>query len=127
MPRRISRAGLLQPAFRSLSIQRALPMLGASGAISGVMGAYLVLYPRAPVQVLVFLGFFLTTIRVPAYLMLGYWFLLQILSGLPQLSGAVPGVAFWAHVGGFTLGVAIAAVVRSGRRERPGRDADLIR
>ena len=59
----------------------ALPMVGASGAISGVMGAYVMLYPRAPVHVLVFFGFFFTRIIVPAYLMLGYWFMLQVLCG----------------------------------------------
>ena len=59
---------------------------GASGAISGVMGAYIVLYPRVRVHMLIFLGIFITTIAVPAWMMLGYWFLLQILGGLPMLS-----------------------------------------
>ena len=58
-----------------------IPMVGASGAIGGVMGAYVVLYPRVHVHMLVFLGFFVTTIAVPAVFMLGYWFVLQLLSG----------------------------------------------
>lgn len=84
-----------------------LPMVGASGAIGGVMGAYALLFPRARVNTLIFLGFFITTIRVPAVFMLGYWFLLQILGGLPALGSAQGGVAFWAHIGGFVAGLAL--------------------
>jgi membrane associated rhomboid family serine protease len=84
-----------------------VPMVGASGAIGGVMGAYVVLYPRVAVTLLVFLGFFITTVRVPAFLMLGYWFILQLLGGLPQLAETQGGVAFWAHVGGFVSGVVL--------------------
>jgi len=85
-----------------------IPVVGASGAISGVMGAYLVLYPRVRVYTLVFLGFFLTTIALPAWAMLGYWIVLQFLGGLPELAGAQGngGVAFWAHIGGFGVGAA---------------------
>ena len=84
----------------------AVPMVGASGAISGVLGAYLLLYPRVRVHVLVFLGFFVTTIVLPAYLMLGYWALLQVLGGLPSLGARdVGGVAFFAHIGGFLTGL----------------------
>jgi len=85
-----------------------VPVVGASGAISGVMGAYLVLYPRVRVYTLVPLGFFLTTIALPAWAMLGYWIVLQFLGGLPQLAGAQGngGVAFWAHIGGFLVGAA---------------------
>jgi len=82
----------------------AIPMVGASGAISGVMGAYIVLYPRVRVHMLIFLGIFITRAAVPAYLMLGYWFLLQILGGLPSLGDETGGVAFWAHAGGFIAG-----------------------
>ena len=82
-----------------------VPMVGASGAIGGVMGAYALLYPRAHVHMFIFLGFYMTTVAVPAIYMLGYWFLLQLLSGLPGLAGEqVGGVAFWAHVGGFVAG-----------------------
>ena len=81
-----------------------IPMVGASGAISGVMGAYVVLYPRVRVHMLVVLGFFITRIAVPAFLMLGYWFLLQLLGGLPTIGDEKGGVAFWAHAGGFIAG-----------------------
>ena len=96
--------------------ESAVPVVGASGAIGGVMGAYAVLYPRAPVHMLVLLGFFFTRIVVPAYLMLGYWFLLQILGGLPALQGEGAGVAFWAHVGGFVAGVVLVPVFRDPAR-----------
>jgi membrane associated rhomboid family serine protease len=90
----------------------AVPVVGASGAIGGIMGAYAVLYPRVPVHMLVVLGFFFTRIVVPAYLMLGYWFLLQLLGGIPALHGAGTGVAFWAHIGGFAAGVALIPLFR---------------
>lgn len=82
-----------------------VPMVGASGAISGVMGAYVILYPRVRVHTLVFLGILVTRVALPAYLMLGYWFLIQLLGGLPGVDGqGAGGVAFWAHVGGFLAG-----------------------
>jgi membrane associated rhomboid family serine protease len=83
-----------------------VPMVGASGAISGVMGAYLVLYPRVRVHTLIFLGFFITTIAVPAYVMLVYWALLQMVGSLAATSGQ-GGVAFMAHLGGFVAGAAL--------------------
>jgi membrane associated rhomboid family serine protease len=82
----------------------AIPMVGASGAISAVMGAYIVLYPRVKVHMLIFLGIFVTTIKVPAVYMLGYWFFLQIIGGIPALASESGGVAFWAHAGGFIAG-----------------------
>ena len=84
----------------------AVPMVGASGAISGVMGAYLVLYPRVRVYTLIWLGFFVTTIALPAWVMLIYWMGLQLLGGFTQIGGE-GGVAFWAHVGGFTAGIVL--------------------
>jgi membrane associated rhomboid family serine protease len=107
----------------------ALPMVGASGAIGGVMGAYAVLYPRAPVHMLVFFGFFFTRIVVPAFLMLGYWFLLQLLGGF--FPGQA-GVAFWAHIGGFVAGIALLRLFCvSGRvdecRARRGRTDRIVR
>jgi membrane associated rhomboid family serine protease len=81
-----------------------VPMVGASGAISGVMGAYLILYPRARVFTLVPLGFFVTSFALPAWVMLLYWLFLQLIGGLSQ-SGNGGGVAFWAHVGGFAAGL----------------------
>ncbi|HXE58885.1 MAG TPA: rhomboid family intramembrane serine protease [Gemmatimonadales bacterium] len=81
-----------------------IPMVGASGAIGGVMGAYVLLYPMVRVHMLVFFVF-IFRVAVPAYLMLGYWFLLQVLGGLPQLGVDRGGTAFWAHVGGFLAGM----------------------
>lgn len=83
-----------------------VPMVGASGAIGGVMGAYAILFPRARVHLLIIVVFYVTTVSVPAILMLGYWFLLQLLSGVATASGQ-GGIAFWAHIGGFVTGVAL--------------------
>ena len=82
----------------------AVPMVGASGAISGVMGAYIVLYPNVRVYTLIPLFIIFTTVALPAWVMLGYWMLLQIFGGL---SGQESGVAFWAHIGGFVAGVVL--------------------
>jgi membrane associated rhomboid family serine protease len=87
-----------------------VPMVGASGAIGGVMGAYVILYPRVRVHMLVFLFIFITRIVVPAYLMLGYWFLLQLLGG--SAAGGEGGVAFWAHVGGFLAGAVLVSLFK---------------
>jgi membrane associated rhomboid family serine protease len=92
----------------------AIPMVGASGAIGGVMGAYAVRYPHARVLTLILLGIIMRTVWVPAWLMLGYWFLLQFLGGLPALASEEGGVAFWAHVGGFVAGVVLLYVMRVG-------------
>lgn len=85
-----------------------VPMVGASGAISGVMGAYLVLYPRVRVFTLVPLGFMITRIALPAWAMLLYWAFIQFASGVTSIyAEAEGGVAFWAHVGGFVAGVVL--------------------
>jgi membrane associated rhomboid family serine protease len=86
-----------------------VPMVGASGAISGVMGAYLVLYPRVRVWTLVPLGFFLTSIALPAWTMILYWAAIQFVSGLVGLAAAGErgGVAVWAHIGGLVAGVVL--------------------
>jgi membrane associated rhomboid family serine protease len=83
-----------------------IPMVGASGAISGVMGGYLILYPRVRVYVLLPIFIFFTSVALPAWMMLGYWFLIQLASGLFSAND-VGGVAVWAHVGGFIAGVAL--------------------
>lgn len=85
-----------------------VPMVGASGAISGILGAYLILYPRVRVHAWVFLGFYVTSIAIPAYIMLGYWIVLQVLSSLSALgSRASGGTAFFAHIGGFVAGLVL--------------------
>jgi membrane associated rhomboid family serine protease len=85
----------------------AIPMVGASGAISGVMGGYLLLYPHVRVFTFIPIGFFFTSVALPAWVMLGYWFLIQFVSGLVAFAGEGGGVAFWAHVGGFVAGVVL--------------------
>lgn len=122
-------AGVAATALQvGLNPQGAVPNLGASGAIAGVLGAYLVLYPDARVLTLVFLGFFLTTIRLSALWLLGIWFLLQALRGVSEIAtgtGDVGGVAWWAHVGGFVLGLIVGALLRvftPRRRRNPYAD-----
>jgi len=98
-------AALVQVAVNPAS---GIPMVGASGAISGVMGAYLVLYPRVRVWTFVPIGFFLTSIALPAWTMLLYWMALQFVGGLVGLAGQEQGgVAVWAHIGGFVAGVVL--------------------
>jgi membrane associated rhomboid family serine protease len=103
-------AALAQAAADPLS---AIPMVGASGAISGVMGGYIVLYPRVRVHMLVFLFVFITRIVVPAYMMLGYWFLLQLLSSVPRISSEAGGIAFLAHAAGFVAGMVLVLFFRN--------------
>jgi|SRR5919109_1624075 membrane associated rhomboid family serine protease len=93
----------------------AIPMVGASGAIGGVMGAYVLLYPRVHVHMLLILGFYVTTIAVPAIFMLGYWFVVQLVSGWTSIGTEGGGVAFWAHVGGFVAGAVLVLVLRNPR------------
>jgi len=88
-------------------------MVGASGAISGVMGAYLVLFPRVRVFTLIPLGFYVTTVALPAWGMLLYWMVLQALGGLSSIGAKGGGVAFWAHVGGFIAGVVLVKLFAS--------------
>jgi membrane associated rhomboid family serine protease len=88
-----------------------IPMIGASGAIAGVLGAYLILNPRGNIVVFVWFFIFVRLISLPALLLLGLWFLLQIASGLSATPGE-PGIAFWAHVGGFLAGVCLVVVLR---------------
>jgi membrane associated rhomboid family serine protease len=97
-----------------------VPMVGASGAIAGVMGAYFVLYPRSRIVTLVPIFFFIQLIEVPAILFLGVWFLMQFVSGVGTIAEAANsgGVAFWAHVAGFVVGVAGVMVFRKPERQR---------
>ena len=91
-----------------------IPMVGASGAISGVLGAYLLVYPKANVLVLIPLGFILQTVRLPAIVVLLVWFALQIFSSISAEPGT-PGVAWYAHIGGFIAGCVLIPVFKSRR------------
>jgi membrane associated rhomboid family serine protease len=97
------------------------PMIGASGAIAATLGAYLVLFPRARIQSLVFLGFFYQLIAVPAAIVLGFWFVLQVIDGLGSLGASdavASNVAFFAHIGGFVAGALVALPFRLRDRRR---------
>jgi len=89
-----------------------IPMVGASGAISGVLGAYLLLYPRARVLVFIPIGFFSQMIYVPAAVVLGLWFLLQVFSGGMSFGQEGGGVAFFAHIGGFLAGMVLIGLFK---------------
>ncbi len=90
----------------------AVPTVGASGAIAGVLGAYLLLHPKTRVLVLLF---FRIPIRLPAYVVLGGWIVLQLISGLGKQSGDGGGVAWWAHIGGFAAGLVLVPFFRQSR------------
>jgi len=97
------------------------PTIGASGAIAGILGAYFISYPAARITTLVPILFFFWTIEVPALLLLGYWFLIQFFTGFQMQAiqtATHGGVAWWAHVGGFLVGLTLAATLRP-RRRRP--------
>ncbi len=96
-----------------------IPMVGASGAISGVLGAYLVRFPGARIHVLIFLFWFIRVVRVPALVVLGLWFILQIFNGLGSLgSQGGGGVAWFAHIGGFVAGILLLFLFEKRRRIR---------
>jgi membrane associated rhomboid family serine protease len=102
-------ADLLHIAF---NFHSTIPALGASGAISGVMGAYIILYPRARVLTLVLIFF----LPIPAFVILGYWFLIQFVEGVSSVGGSPNGgVAWWAHIGGFLLGMLITVLSVEGK------------
>ncbi len=105
-------AGYTQVIFDSNSV---VPLVGASGAIAGVLGAYLVLYPRGNIRTLVVLGFFVTVLLVPAWIMIGIWALLQFFNGFAAVGVATEdsgGVAYFAHIGGFVAGVILVWLFR---------------
>ncbi len=96
-----------------------VPVLGASGAIAAILGAYIFLFPRARVVTLVFIFLFITLVEIPAVLFLGFWFVSQLFSGLASVgASAAEGVAWWAHVGGFLVGLVLSPLFA--RRARPG-------
>jgi len=114
-------AAMTQVAIDPQSTQ---PLVGASGAIAAALGAYIVLYPGARILSLVFLGFFYQLLNVPALIILGFWFVLQLISGFGSLGGdtASGGVAFFAHIGGFAFGMVVGVLIRVGGA---GRTASL--
>jgi membrane associated rhomboid family serine protease len=105
----------------ALSADAVIPMIGASGAIAGVMGAYFVLYPQSRVLTIVFLVFFLDMIEIPAIFFLGVWFVMQLFTGVGGLGvrSVHGGVAVWAHVVGFVSGALVGVIWRA--RERAQR------
>ncbi len=105
--------GLLASTAQIVSYpESAIPTIGASGAIAGVMGAYLMLYPRARVWTLIFLVFFIKLIYLPAGVVLGFWILLQFINGSMAAGQNAGGVAFWAHIGGFVAGVLLVGLFK---------------
>ncbi|WP_016951750.1 rhomboid family intramembrane serine protease [Anabaena sp. PCC 7108] len=106
-----------------IGMNSAIPSLGASGAIAGVLGAYLLWFPQAKIKTLVFLGFFVTIINVPAVVMIGLFFIQNLISGFASLQASANmsvetgGVAYWAHIGGFVFGMIFAPLFRLLQRD----------
>ena len=101
------------------------PMVGASGAIAGVMGAYLVKFPRARILTLVFVFFFITTVEIPVPIMLGYWFVTQLFNGIGSIARthlSQGGTAFFAHIAGFVAGIVLVKVMGASDRYNRRRD-----
>jgi len=116
--------------FAVIDLTSQMPLVGASGAISGVLGAYLLLYPRVRVHTLIILPIYITTVAIPAWVMLGYWALLQLIGGLGSLTQLEQGgVAFFAHVGGFVAGLLLVRLFASEDvlRRRPTQPAPYYR
>jgi len=103
-------------AQMATNLHSRMPTIGASGAIAGVLGSYFLLYPTARVLTLIPFGFFMRLVEIPAFFFLGFWFLLQMMSGTLSLGAQAGGVAWWAHIGGFIAGVGFLLVFR--RRQR---------
>jgi membrane associated rhomboid family serine protease len=110
-------AAVVQTVF---ALDSVIPNVGASGAIAGVLGAYFVLHPTAIVQV-IFLPLFFIPFFVPAIVLIGIWFVTQLLSGLTEIgqTTAGSGIAWWAHIGGFVAGALLIFLVRPKRRPSP--------
>ncbi|HLP89559.1 MAG TPA: rhomboid family intramembrane serine protease [Nostocaceae cyanobacterium] len=106
-----------------ISMNSAIPSLGASGAIAGILGAYILWFPHARITTLVFLGFFVTTINIPALIMIGIFFAQNLIFGLASLQAnanmavETGGVAYWAHLGGFVFGLILAPIFNAFQRD----------
>jgi membrane associated rhomboid family serine protease len=117
-------AGLIAVYAQSLlDTSATVPTIGASGAVAGVLGGYALLHPHARVLSLIFIVFFVTLIEVPAYIVLGIWFVLQFIpaigqTAIPDIAGE-GGVAYWAHLGGFVFGLAAIKLFANRSRDRP--------
>jgi membrane associated rhomboid family serine protease len=102
-----------------------IPLIGASGAVSGVLGAYIVLFPYATILTLVVFGFFVRTVHIPAVIVLGFWIVLQLINGWLTVSasamgrGETGGVAWFAHIGGFLAGMVLLLLFRPRASRRP--------
>ena len=107
--------------FTNLNSQ--VPTIGASGAIAGVMGAYMVLFPKARIKTLLILGIFIQVVKIPAIIMLGYWILIQVLSVFAEFGSSIgSGIAWFAHIGGFIAGFFLIMVIkRPKKRSYRGR------
>lgn len=99
-----------------------IPMLGASGAVSGILGSYFILFPSSNIRTFIFMFFFVTVTEIPAVIYIFYWFIIQLFSGIASLpfAFATGGIAFWAHVGGFLTGLVLA------RNWKPKNRQDII-
>ncbi len=96
-----------------------VPMIGASGAVSGILGAYIILFPRARVHTLIFLGFFVQVVRLPAVFVIGFWIFLQFINGLISKGYAIHGgVAWFAHIGGFIFGIVFIIIFMKKNKRR---------
>lgn len=103
-----------------------VPLVGASGAISGVLGAYILFYPRARVMALIPLGFFMRMTYLPSIVFLGIWFLIQLLVGIVSIGAKGGGVAYFAHIGGFAAGLLFALPFKIFKRKNGGADYKIL-
>lgn len=101
--------------------QSRVPMVGASGAVSGILAAYLLLYPHARILTVIFLGFFIQVVHVPAIIVLSFWIIVQLINGTAALSIGEGGVAWFAHIGGFVAGLALLKVFLLGVARPPSK------
>jgi len=110
--------GLIASVFHILTnLNSQVPSLGASGAIAGVMGAYMVLFPKARIKTLLILVVFIQVVRIPAVIVLGYWILIQVLSGFAEFGARTGGgIAWFAHIGGFLAGFILITIMKKRKR-----------